>query len=328
MQTHQFAVAHTLLLATLTLAPGGASAAAATDYPVRPIRFIVPSAPGGSPDINARLLVTELSKQLGQQVVVDNRPGASGAIGLDIIIKASPDGYTVGYGTSAALASNLSVLASKPYDPDRDLQMIAQLGTQPNLMAVSPTMQIRTVQDLIDYAKANPGKLNFGSSGNGTSMHLSGELLKILTGTQMVHVPFRAAQQSIAAMVAGQVNFMFDNMGSIVGHVRGGRVRGLAVTSLKRWPAVPELAPLADTVPGFEVMVWGGVVVPRNVPRPIVARLNAEVNKALATPVLKERFTNVGYQLVGGTPEDFSRFVTREIAKWADVAKRSGAKAD
>ena len=302
--------------------------AAGAEYPNRPIRFVVPSAPGGSPDINARLLAAELSKQLSQQVVVDNRAGASGSIGLDLIIKAAPDGYTLGYGTSAALASNLSVIAKPPYNPDRDLQMISQLGTQPNLLACALSLPVKSVQDLIDHAKTNPGKLLYGSAGNGTSMHLSAELLKLMTSTQIVHVPFKAAQQSNAAMMAGQVHLMFDNMGSIIGHVRGGRVRGLAVTSLNRWFSVPELPPLADTVPGFEIMVWGGVVFPRNVPREVVLRMNAEVNKALAMPTLKERFTAIGYEIVGGTPEQFAAFVRKEIAKFADIAKRSGARSD
>jgi len=305
-----------------------AIAAAAADYPTRPVRFIVPSAPGGSPDINARLLAAELSKQLGQQIIVDNRPGAGGSIGLELIIKSPPDGYTLGYGTSAALASNLSVLTRLPYDPLRDLQMIAQLGTQPNLLGASPAFPIRTVQELIDYGKANPGKTFFGSSGNGTSMHLTGELLKLMTGTKMVHVPYKAAQAVITDMIGGQVHFVFDNMGSIVGHVRGGRVRGLAVTSAKRWFAVPDLPAMAETLPGFEVMVWGSVVFPAGVPAPIVKRMNAEVNRALQGPTLKEKFTGIGYEIVGGTPEQLRDFVRREIAKFADIARRAGAKID
>ena len=313
-----------VIIASAVLATATADAA----YPQRPLRFVVPSAPGGSPDINARLLAVELSKQLGQQIVVDNRPGASGAIGLELIIRSAPDGYTLGYGTSAALASNLSVLPKLPYDPIRDLQMVAQLGIQPNLLGASPSFPIRSVQELIDYAKANPGKTFFGSSGNGTSMHLTGELLKIMTGAQMVHVPYKAAQQVISDMIGGQVHFMFDNMGSIVGHVRGGRVRGLAVTSAKRWFAVPELPAMAETLPGFEVMVWGSVVFPAGVPKPIVTRLNAEVNRALQTPVLKDKFIGIGYEIVGGTPEQLTEFTRREIAKFADIARRSGAKVD
>lgn len=321
-------IIHHVTAACIAAALPVSTAALAAEYPQRPIRFIVPSAAGGSPDINARLLAAELSKQLGQQIVIDNRPGASGVIGLDLIIKAPPDGYTIGYGTSAALASNLSVIAKPPYDPVRDLQMVSQLGTQPNVLGSSLTLPVKTVKDLVDYAKANPGKLLYGSSGNGTSMHLSSELLKLLTGTQITHVPFKAAQQSIAAMIGGQVHFMFDNMGSIIGHVRGGRVRGLGVTSVNRWPLVPELPPIADTVPGFEIMVWGGVVVPVGVPKDIVMRLNAEINKALVTPTLKERFATIGYEIVGGTPEQFQAFVKKEIAKFADISKRSGARID
>lgn len=316
-----------LFIAEAMLVPSYAGAAAA-DYPNRPIRFIVPSAPGGSPDINARLVASELVKQLDQQVVVDNRAGASGAIGLEIIIKAAPDGYTLGYGTSAALASNLSVIAKPPYNPNRDLQMVSQLGYQPNLFACALTLPVKSVQGLIDYAKAHPGKLSYGSSGPGTSLHLSAEYLKLLTGTQIVHVPYKAAQVAISAMIAGEIHVMFDNMGSIVGHVRAGRIRGLAVTSLKRWFAVPELPALAETLPGYEIIVWGGIVYPAGVPRDIVMKMNAEVNKALTTPQLKERFTNIGYEIVGGTPEQFAEFVRKEIAKFADIAKRAGARVD
>ncbi len=295
-------------------------------YPDRPLRFIVPSAPGGSPDINARLLAVELAKQLGQQVVVDNRPGAGGAIGLELIIKAPVDGYTLGYGTSAALASNLSVQVKKPYDPITDLQMVAQLGNQPNVLGASLQYPLRTVTELIDYAKANPGKTFFGSSGNGTSMHLTGELLNLVAGTRMVHVPYKAAQQSITDIIGGQVHFMFDNIGSIIGHVRGGRVRGVAVTSAKRWFAVPDMPAVAETLPGFEVMVWGSVVFPAGVPKPIVSRLNAEVNRALQTSPLKDKLIGIGYEIAGGTPEQLTQFVRKEIAKFADIAKRAGAK--
>lgn len=245
-----------------------------------------------------------------------------------MIIRSAPDGYTLGYGTSAALASNLSVMPRLPYDPLKDLQMVAQLGTQPNLLGASMAFPIRSVPELIDYAKANSGKMFYGSSGNGTSMHLTGELLKLMTGTQIVHVPYKAAQQVISDMIGGQVHIMFDNIGSIIGHVRGGRVRGLAVTSAKRWFAVPDLPAMAETLPGFEVMVWGSVVFPVGVPKPIVARLNTEINRALRTPVLTEKFTAIGYAAVGGTPEQLTEFVRREIAKFADIAKRSGAKID
>ena len=301
----------------------------AQDYPVKPIRFIVPAAAGGTPDINARLIATELVKQMGRPIVVDNRPGASGSIGAEAVARAAPDGYTIGYGTTPVLAINRSVLAKLPYDPDKDLRKIAQLGSQPNLLAVSPSLAARSVKELIDYARNNPGKLSFGSSGNGTSLHLTGELFKLMTGTQMVHVPYKGAQQAITDMIGGRVDLIFDNLGSILPHVKAGRVRGLGVTGLKRSPAILDLPTIAEAgVPGFEVTVWGGVIAPAGVQKSIVTKLNAEINKALASPTLAEKFAAIGYEVVGGTPEQFDAFVKKEIVKWAEVVKRSGAKVD
>jgi len=303
--------------------------AAAQSYPARPIRFIVPSAPGGTPDINARLLATELTRQMGQQIVVDNRPGAASSIGTELIVRSAPDGYTIGYGTVPALAINQTLYPKLPHDPEKDLQKVAQLGYQPNLLAVAPLLPVKSVKELIAYAKSYPNKLSYGSSGNGTTLHLGMELFKLMTGTQMVHVPYKAAQQATAEIIAGQVQLMFDNFGSIYPHVKAGRVRGLGVTSMQRSPALPELPTIDEAgVPGFELTVWGGVVVPVGVPKPIVARLNAEINKALAVPALKEKFSAIGYTLVGGTPEQFDAFVKKEVAKWADVIKRSGARID
>jgi len=303
--------------------------AAAQSYPARPIRFIVPSAPGGTPDINARLLATELTRQMGQQIVVDNRPGAASSIGTELIVRSAPDGYTIGYGTVPALAINQTLYPKLPHDPEKDLQKVAQLGYQPNLLAVAPLLPVKSVKELIAYAKSYPNKLSYGSSGNGTTLHLGMELFKLMTGTQMVHVPYKAAQQATAEIIAGQVQLMFDNFGSIYPHVKAGRVRGLGVTSMQRSPALPELPTIDEAgVPGFELTVWGGVVVPVGVPKPIVARLNAEINKALAVPALKEKFSAIGYTLAGGTPEQFDAFVKKEVAKWADVIKRSGARID
>ena len=303
--------------------------AAAAQYPERPIRFIVPSAPGGAPDINARLLAFELVKQMGQQIVIDNRPGAAGSIGTEMVVRAVPDGYTIGYGTVPSLAINQSMYAKLPHDPEKDLRKVAQLGYQPNLLAVAPSLPVKSVKELIAYAKSSPGKLSYGSSGNGTTLHLGMELFKLMTGTQMVHVPYKAAQAATAEMIAGQVHLMFDNFNSIFPHVKAGRVRGLGVTTLQRSPALPDLPTLDEAgVPGFELTVWGGVVVPAGVPKPTVAKLNAEINKALAAPVLKEKFPAMGYTIVGGTPEQFEAFVKKEAAKWADVIKRSGAKVE
>jgi tripartite-type tricarboxylate transporter receptor subunit TctC len=308
--------------ATLTM-----TIAAAADYPARPIRYIVPSAAGSSPDVGARLVATELGKQMGQQIVVDNRPGALGTIGTQMIARAAPDGYTIGHGYIATLAINPSLLTKLPYDPDKDLQKVVQSVFTPSLLAVTPSLPVKSVQELIDYAKKNPGKLSFGGPNGGTD-HLSGELFKLMTGTQMMHVPYQSPQQAVTDMIGGRLQLAFDTMPSILPHVKAGRLRGLGVTSIKRSPAIPELPAISQAVPGFEVTSWGGVVVPAGVPQAIVARLNAEINKALASPVLKEKLMGLGYDVVGGTPEQFDVFVKKEAAKWADVVKRSGAKVD
>ena len=302
---------------------------AAAEYPDRPIRFIVPSAAGSAADINARLLGGELAKLMGQQIVVDNRPGAAGSIGMELTARAAPDGYTIGYGTSAALAINRTLLARLPYDPEKDFQMVALMGYQPNLLAVAPSLPVKSVQELIAYAKNNPGKLSYGSSGSGTPAHLGMEMFKHMTGTQIIHVPYKAAQQAIAEMIAGQVHVQFDNFGSIVPHVKGGRIRGLGVTSKKRSPALPELPTLDEAgVPGFELTAWGGVVVPAGVSKTIITKLNAQINSALAAPSLKEKVSLFGYEVAGGTPEYFAEHVRKEAAKWAIVIKRAGVKID
>jgi len=302
--------------------------AAAAEYPARPIRFIVPSAPGGTPDIIARVLASELGKQMGQQIVVDNRAGAGGAIGMQMLAKAAPDGYTIGYAPISALAINPN-LTRLPYDSDKDLQMVAQLVFGLHLLTVTPSLPVRSVQELIDYAKNNPGKLSYGSSGNGSTQHVGMEMFKLMSGTQMVHVPYKAIQQAITEVIGGSVHVVFDNLASMGPHVRAGRVRALGVTSLKRTPAFPELPTISEAgVPGFEVTTWSGVVVPAGVPQALIARLNAEINKALASPLAKEKLAGSGYELVGGTPEQFTELVRKETAKWADVIKRTGAKVD
>ena len=310
----------------ILLAVAFAADAAAAEYPARLIRFIVPYGGGSGPDITARLFATELSKQIGQQIVVDNRPGASGSIGTEMIARAAPDGYTIGFGGISTFAINPSVLARLPYDPDKDLLKVVQTYFNPGVLAVTLSLPVNSMQDLIDYGKNNPGKLAFGSSGNGTSSHLSGELLNIMTGTQMVHVPYKTPEQGITDTIGGRLPVMFNNIGPMLPHVKAGRIRGLGVTGLKRSPAIPELPAIAETVPGFEVVVWGGVVLPAGAPKAIVARLNAEINKVPASPALKEKYATIGYELVGGTPGQFDAFVKSEIAKWAEVVRRSGAK--
>lgn len=306
-----------------------ASTAATAEYPDRPIRLIVSSAPGASSDVLTRILVTELVKQLGQQVIVDNRPGAVQTIGTGLVVRANPDGYTIGYGNVVTLAINRALVTNLPYDTDRDLALVGQFLSTYNLLAVSNALPVKTVRELIDYAKQNPGKLINASSGNGTTGHLGGELFKMMTGTQILHVPYKSGSAAVPDMASGQVHLIFDNLPSISPHVRAGRVRGLGVSSLKRSPIFPDLPTISEAgVPGYETNSWGGIVVPARTPRPIVMRLNADINKSLQSAALKERFAFLEAEPVGGTPEDFAAFVKKERVKWADVVKRSGAKVE
>jgi len=303
--------------------------AAQAEYPERPIRLIISSAAGGSPDIVTRILAIELVKQMGQQIVIDNRPGGAQTIGTDMVVHATPDGYTIGYANVVTLAINKSLLAKQPYDPDKDLVLIGQFLSTFNLLAVTNTLPVKSVRELIDYAKRNPGKLLNASAGNGTTGHLGGELFKIMTGTQIVHVPYKGSPQGIQDLIAGQVQLMFDNLTSISQHVRAGKVRGLGVSSLKRTPVFPDIPTISEAgVPGYETNAWGGLVVPVGTPRAIVLKLNTEVNKALQSPALKERYAQIEAEPVGGTPEEFAAYVKKETAKWADVVKKSGAKLD
>lgn len=301
---------------------------AAADYPDRPIRFIVPGGPGSTPDVIARVLGAELGTRMGQQIVVDNRPGAAGIIGTELFVRAVPDGYTIGYAT-VSLPIVRSMFPKLGFDPVNDMQMVTQLVSGRHLLGVTPTLPVKSVQELIDHLKRNPGKLSYASGGVGGSSHLSAELFKHMTGTQILHVPYKTIQQAITDIISGQVQVVFDNMASILPHVKAGRVRVLGVSSLKRLPALPDLPTISEAgVPGFEVSTWSGIAVPLGVAKPIVARLNAEINQVLASPPMKEKIATLGYELVGGTPEQFDAFVKKETAKWADVIKRTGAKVD
>jgi tripartite-type tricarboxylate transporter receptor subunit TctC len=302
---------------------------AAADYPDRPIRYVLPSAPGGGPDVAARIVMAELGRQLGRQVVVDNRAGASGVIGTEIVARAAPDGYTIGHGNINTMAINRSIIPKLPYNIDKDFQPVVHMYGTPNLLAVTQSLPVQSVQELIAYAKKNPDKLSFASTANGSSQHVGMELFKLMTGTQMVHVPYKAATVAISDLTAGRIQLMADNINSIGPHVKSSRLRGLAVTSAKRVPAFSELPTIAEAgVPGFDVQAWAGVIVPAGTPRGIVMKLNSEVNKALAAPAVAERLPDLGLIVVGGTPEQFGGHIKREAARWADVVKRAGAKVD
>jgi tripartite-type tricarboxylate transporter receptor subunit TctC len=313
------------LVVLVCLLAGTATAA----YPDKPIRFVIPSAPGGSPDVLMRILLAEMSKQMGVAFVVENKPGASFVIGTMDIVRAPADGYTLGYGNIVSLAVNRSLLEKVPYDAERELTLISNCVRVYNMLAVNNNLPVRTVPELIAYAKRNPGRLVMGSSGNGTTGHLGGELFKTMTGTFILHVPYRGSAQAINDLIGGQVQMMFDNVPSIGPHVKAGRVRGIAVSGPRRSPVFPDIPTVAEAgVPGYETIAWGGVIGPAGLPRDIVARLHAEIRAALASPVLQERYRNLDTEIDGGTPEEFLALVRSETPKWATVVKRSGAKVD
>jgi tripartite-type tricarboxylate transporter receptor subunit TctC len=298
-------------------------------YPERPIRLIVPQAPGSSSDTLARVVATELSKQLGQQVIVDNRPGGALMIGMELIARSQPDGYTIGYGPIGALAISPHLVRKVPFDVTRDFQPIGQTANGNMLLAASPATPFRSVRDVIDYAKQNPGKLSNASSGNGTPGHVGFELFKTMTGTRIVHVPYKGGAAAIADLATGQVELMIEGMNSITPHAKSGRVRALAVTSARRSEALPGVPTIAEAgVPGYEAATWNGLVGPAGMPRSVVMRLNADLNKVLASSPIRERFAAMGAEPAPVTPEQFGALIRREYVKWGDVVRRSGARID
>jgi len=289
----------------------------------------VPQAAGSATDNIARLVAPSLAQRLGQPVVVDNRPGGALTIGIDAVAKAPPDGYTIGMGPVGALAITRHMVAKLPYDIERDLQPVALITRGYMLLAVSAALPVHSVRELIDYAKKNPGKLSNASSSNGSPGHVSGELFKTMTGTDIVHVPYKGGAAAIADLIAGNVHLMFESTNSIAPHVKAGRVRALAVSGTKRSTSLPELPTLAEAgVPGYEVTAWTGVIAPAGLPRAILDRLNAAVNAAIASPELKEPLFLLGSEGGGGSPEDYAELIRRDSAKWADVVRRSGARID
>ena len=302
---------------------------AAAAYPDRPIRFVIPSAPGGSPDVLMRILLAEMTKQMGVSFVVENKPGASFVIGTMDIVRAPADGYTLGYGNIVSLAVNRSLLDKMPYDVERDLTLVSNCVRVYNMLAVNNDLPVRSVAELIAYARRNPGRLVMASSGNGTTGHLGGELFKAMTGTFILHVPYRGSAQAINDLIGGQVQLMFDNVPSIGPHAKSGRVRGIAVSGPRRSPVFPDLPTVAEAgVPGYETIAWGGVIGPANLPKEIIARLHAEIRVAFSSPALRERYRNLDTEIDGGTPAEFTALVRSETPKWAAVVKRANVKVD
>ena len=304
-------------------------AGAQAGYPNHPIRLVVPFPAGGTTDILARAVAQRMSETLGQQVVVDNRPGAGGNIGSELVAKSAPDGYTLLMGTVGTHAINPSLYSKMPYDHVKDFTPVILVAGVPNVLVVNPDLPVKTVAELIAYGKANPGKLNFASSGSGTSIHLSGELFKTLTGLQMTHVPYKGSSPALTDLMGGQVQLMFDNLPSSLGFIKAGKLRALAVTSAARSTALPDVPTVAESgLPGFEASSWFGVLAPAGTPRDIVTRINAEVAKWLASPEAREKLASQGALAAGGSPEDFVRHIGAETTKWAKVVKESGAKVE
>ena len=319
------AVAGLLLACVAAFLP----ACAAAQFPDHPLRLVVPQAPGSATDTVARILAPEMSRSLGQPVVVDNRPGGALTIGIDAVAKAVPDGYTIGMGPIGALAITRHMVAKLPYDIERDLQPVALVARGHLLLAVSPSLPVQSVRELIELAKKMPGKLTNASSSNGSPGHVAGELFKTMTGTEIVHVPYKGGAMAINDLIAGHVQIMFESLNSIAPHARSGKVKALAVSGARRSPGFPELPTIAEAgVPGYEAGTWTGIIAPAGLPRPILDKLNAAVNDAIRSPIFKERFALIGDEPAGGTPEEFSETIRRDSARWAEVIKRSGAKID
>ncbi|MES2183686.1 MAG: tripartite tricarboxylate transporter substrate binding protein [Pseudomonadota bacterium] len=314
---------------------GAAAAAAATTFagparaagwPDHPLRLVVPSAAGGSPDAICRILTPEMGRVLGQPFIVDNKPGASGNIGMVDVVHAAPDGYTLGYANVGTLAINKALFSKLPYDPDRQLAPVAFLGFVQNALVVRSDLGVSSVKGLIALAKAKPGALSMGSAGSGTTGHLSGELFKSMTGTAIVHIPYRGSPQAIQDMMGGQVDLMFDNLSSISPHIKSGRLTVLAVTGARRSPLFPDIPTVAESgVPGYDVVAWGGIVAPAGTPRPLITQLNMAINTILALPAVQQQYAAIGFETTQGPPERLSDRAAKETPMWADVVKRSGA---
>jgi tripartite-type tricarboxylate transporter receptor subunit TctC len=306
-----------LALAVLALLPSFAQAQAA--WPSKPIRWIVPFPAGGATDIFARAISQRLSERLATPVVVENRPGAGGTIGSDLVAKAQPDGYTLLLATSSTHSIGPSFGGRLPYDAVADFTPIAHVGNAPSILVVPNTAPATNVRDWVAHARRNPGKLNYASSGNGTIVHLTAEAFKSQAGLFLVHIPYRGTALAMPDLVSGKVDLMFDALPSALPHVREGRVRALALTSLKRSPLLPDLPVVADTVPGFESNTWFGLYGPKGLPADVVARLNTALNQALQEPDVKDRLARLGIEPVGGTPGQFAAMADADRAKWKKI---------
>jgi len=311
------------------LVAAGTPALQAQDYPAKPIRLIIPYTPGGTADMLARTMGQKMAASLGQQIIVDNRPGAGGNIGADLAAKAAPDGYTIVMGTVATHAINPNLYATMPYDADKDFAPIVLVATLPNLLVVNPSVPAKNVKELIALARAKPGELAFASAGNGTSQHLSGELFKKMTDVDMIHIPYKGSAPAVSDLIGGQVQLMFDNIPSSLPQVRAGKLRALAVTGPKRSPVLPDLPTLSEAgLPGFSITSWFALFAPAGTPSKILLRLNKEAAKAIASQDLRQQWMAQGIEPAGGTADQLAEFRRIEAPKWAKIIRDSGARVE
>ncbi|MEA2934644.1 MAG: hypothetical protein QOD74_1290 [Variibacter sp.] len=315
----------TILLAAAVACSCISNSLAADQYPSRIVKWVVGYPAGGTTDIVARLIGQRLSEKLGQQFVIENRPGAGNNIATEAVVNAPPDGYTLLL-VNPANGINASLYPKLSFNFIRDIAPVAGIVRVPNMMEVNPSVPAKTVAEFIAYAKANPGKINMASSGNGTSIHLSGELFKSMTGVDLVHVPYRGSAPALTDLLSGQVHVMFDNLPSSVAHLQAGTLRPLAVTTAQRSPAFPDVPTVAETVPGYEASAWFGMGAPKGTPREVIDILNREINEALKDPMILKRLAGMGGIVMAGTPDDFGKVIADETEKWAKVVKSSGAK--
>ena len=326
MKGHRAILTAGVVLAALVLAP---VTLRAQSYPSKPIRLIIPFPPGGSTDILGRSLAQKLSEAWGQQVLVDNRGGAGGTIGADLAAKAPADGYTLLMGHIGTLAVNVALYPKLSYDPVRDFAPVSMVALVPNVLVVHPALPVKNVTELIAYAKANPGKLNYSSGGNGSAAHLAVEYFKLQTKTEIVHVPYKGTGPSVTDLIAGQVSMTMTGAPAVMPHVQSGRIRALGVSSPQRIPALAQIPSVAEAgVPGFDATQWYGVVAPAGTPKEVVAKLNAEIRKIMQSKEMLDRLNTEGAIAAAGTPEQFGAYIKNEIMRWGVVVKAAGMKAD
>jgi len=316
------------LFAALALSLASVHAVGQTDWPTKPIRIIVPFAPGGTADISARIVAEQLTKSFGQSFIAENRSGASGNIGAAEVARSAPDGYTLLMGNTPTVVINQFIFPKMPYNSEKDFAPVSFVVRVPNVLVVHPSLGVRSLQELIERAKAKPGSINYGTSGAGTVLHLAAELLKTMAKIDLVHVPYKGSGPMLQDLLAGQVQMSIDNVPSALPHIRSGRLLALGVTPSKPVAMLPNVPTIASVIPGYEAVAFFALMAPAGTPQPVVARLSAEMDKILRRPDVMERFQQLGAEPVGGTPAELAAFIASETVKWREVVKASGAKAD